>query len=138
MNITTAKIEPSNLIPTGQDDTTIESRMVGFAIVLQPSNNLTSKLSRFCSSVPGAARSYNHILYNSIIDRPIAVSIETRRESDNFEAGLFQLGTWTSAPFAHLAELLQAAAHSNTTLPVLQYHSAGSILLVQIHTGIFA
>lgn len=94
--------------------------MVDFAIVLQPSDKLMSKLPHLHATTPSAAaRSYNHSLYNPIIDRPIAVSIETKREADNFESGLFQLGIWTTAQLTRLSELLAAAGHGNTTLPVL-------------------
>lgn len=93
--------------------------MVDFAIVLQPNANLKSKLPYLCSSVPGAPRSYNHSIHSPILVRPIAVSIETKREADNYEPGLLQLGIWTSAHFARLSELLTTAGHGDTTLPVL-------------------
>ena len=63
--------------------------------------------------------SFNHTLHPPLLRRPIAVSIETKRQGENFHDALAQLGVWSAAHFARLTELLVAAGRAHFRPPML-------------------
>ncbi|KAG9512305.1 hypothetical protein KCV07_g9540, partial [Aureobasidium melanogenum] len=118
-NITTARIGPSSLIPRTQDNVQIRGKMVDFALVLEDSDALRAAATRLPVNADKGVFSFNHTTHSPLLRRPIAVSIETKRQGEHFQDALDQLGVWTSAHFARLTELLTAAGRSHVRPPML-------------------
>ncbi|THY39233.1 hypothetical protein D6C98_10080 [Aureobasidium pullulans] len=118
-NITTARIGPLSLIPRTQDNVHIRGKTVDFALVLEDSDVLRAAAARLPNNADKGVFSYNHTSYSPLLRRPIAVSIETKRQGEHFRDALAQLGVWTSAHFARLTELLTAAGRSHVRPPML-------------------
>lgn len=54
-----------------------------------------------------SSKSVNHVSYEGLRTRPIAVSIETKTESRTVEEAKVQLGVWLAAHVARIEELIQ-------------------------------
>jgi hypothetical protein len=93
--------------------------MVDFALVLEDSDALRAAAARLPINADKGVFSFNHTTHSSLLRRPIAVSIETKRQGEHFQDTLDQLGVWTSAHFARLTELLTAAGRSHVRPPML-------------------
>jgi hypothetical protein len=93
--------------------------MVDFALVLEDSDVLRAAATRLPNYADKGAFPYNHTSYSPLLRRPIAVSIETKRQGEHFQDALDQFGVWTSAHFARLTELLTAAGRSHVRPPML-------------------
>ncbi|KAG9985570.1 hypothetical protein KCU78_g20730, partial [Aureobasidium melanogenum] len=118
-NITTARIGPSSLVPQTQDNVQIKGKMVDFALVLEDSEPLGAAATRLRINADKGVFSFNHTTHSPLLRRPIAVSIETKRQGEHFQDALDQLGVWTSAHFARLTELLTTAGRSHVRPPML-------------------
>ncbi|THV91991.1 hypothetical protein D6D27_05160 [Aureobasidium pullulans] len=118
-NITTARIGPSSPIPRTQDNVQIRGKMVDFALVLEDSDALRAAAARLPINAGKGVFSFNHTTHSPQLRRPIAVSIETKRQGERFQDALDQLGVWTSAHFARLTELLTATGRSHVRPPML-------------------
>lgn len=84
--------------------------MVNFALVLEPSDVTKIAASHLPPNARQGGFSFNHTLHSPLLHRAIAVSIETKRQGENFQDALAQLGIWASAHFARLTELLHACS----------------------------
>ncbi|KAG9977272.1 hypothetical protein KCU90_g26439, partial [Aureobasidium melanogenum] len=87
-NITTARIGPSSLIPRTQDNVQIKGKMVDFALVLEDSDALRAAAARLPINADKGVFSFNHTTHSPLLRRPIAVSIETKRQGEHFQDAL--------------------------------------------------
>jgi hypothetical protein len=106
--VTTAKISDASLLPAIAAKTlTFQGKMVDFAMVIEPSEEL---LDRILEKLASEARIYsngsiNHAAADPIRFAPIAISMETKRAAVDEENANIQLATWVSAHFARLNQL---------------------------------
>ena len=105
----------------------LKGKIVDFAIVLQPSERLDEGFKNLEPLNGSNTASYNQPTDSNIIDRPLAISIETKTEGAGFDAGLLQLSMWTSAQYKRLELLAEARGKDadSFAMPVLP------LLLVQ-------
>jgi hypothetical protein len=92
--------------------------------VLEPSQ-ITSAAFRNLDGIPGAARtskSFNQTPLNTVANKPIAVSIETKSQSGFGDEATVQLAFWLSSQFKRIELLLGETAYvpkAERALPVL-------------------
>lgn len=77
----------------------MKNRKVDFAIVCKPNAAWTKKILEQSST------SLNHTDLEAIVERPIAVNIETKSHREGIEDAKRQLGIWVQAQFTHLRTL---------------------------------
>ena len=105
-DVSTARISDSSLLPAiASISKTMQSQMVDYAVVIRPSQ----EVERHIRSKLRANDSYsiNHTDADYIRFSPIALSIETKRAAIEEDKAHRQLGTWVSAHFARLRQLVQ-------------------------------
>ncbi|KAH9859269.1 hypothetical protein J1614_012183 [Plenodomus biglobosus] len=85
-------------LPTG--------KIVDYAIFLEPSHLARDAIAPL---VPISSASINHVGYEALRTRPIAVSIETKTESRTVEEAKVQLGVWLAGQVARMEDLIQQA-----------------------------
>lgn len=113
-NSTSARISPSSLIPPGQAGTALNSKMVDFAIHIEPSDRFRKAVHERAQLSP-TPMSVNHTLDESLRWRPIGVSIETKHTGRNWDDAMAQVGIWTAAQFTKLEELAKEADEISET-----------------------
>jgi hypothetical protein len=98
---TAARITPEYR-PTHSNNLTA-SKIVDYAIHLEPSGPARDII---LSLIGMSTDSINHVGYESLRTRPIAVSIETKTESRTVEEAKVQLGVWVAAQVARIEALV--------------------------------
>lgn len=93
--------------------------MVDWAVVLRPVGALGGALARARQQPDGDERFFNHSRYRSLIDKPIAISVETKPEGEDIQQAYLQLAVWASAHMNFLSQLLADTASSTSDLPHL-------------------
>ena len=96
--------------------------MVDFAIVLEPSKRLRQGFKNMDPVRESRDVSYNQTTDSTIVNRPLAVSIETKRGGGDIDQGLVQLSTWTAAQYRRLELLAEARgpkAARSIDMPIL-------------------
>lgn len=87
-------------------------KIVDYVIFLEPSclarEAITSLVSNFSVFM-------NHVSYEALRTRPIAISIETKTESRTVEEAKVQLGVWLAGQVASIEHLIQQTAVLGTT-----------------------
>ncbi|KAL9108747.1 MAG: hypothetical protein Q9227_006543 [Pyrenula ochraceoflavens] len=131
-NITTARIEPDLLLAPERSNEKSRSKLVDFAISLEPSQ-VTSTAFRNLDVIPYSSptpKSFNQTPMNTVANRPIALSIETRSQSGSGDEARVQLAVWSSAHFKRLELLLEESAqapkeqHILPVLPLLSFEGS--------------
>lgn len=90
---TPAKISPSSLIPLGQAGTALNSKMIDFAIHIEPSDRFETAIHER-AQLSAMPMSVNHTLYDPLRWRPIGVSIKTKHTGQNWDDAMAQVGIW--------------------------------------------
>ncbi|KEQ74334.1 hypothetical protein M436DRAFT_43478 [Aureobasidium namibiae CBS 147.97] len=93
--------------------------MVDWAVVLRPVGALGGALARARQQPDGDERFFNHSRYRSLIDKPFAISVETKPEGEDIRQAYIQLAVWTSTHMNFLSQLLGDTASSAKNLPHL-------------------
>lgn len=84
--------------------------MVDLAFVLRSTDALNAGFQNLDMPLDGTCPSFNHTRLNTVIGKPIAISIETKASSTAAsDEGLVQLSIWAKAHFAKLRELCRAS-----------------------------
>lgn len=102
---TAAQISPPSLIPSGQAGAALKSKMVDFAIHVEPSNRFREAVHKR-AQFSKVSMSVNHTLHEPLRWCPIGVSIETKHTGQNWDDAMVQVGVWTAAQFNKLEELI--------------------------------
>jgi hypothetical protein len=141
-DISTAKITDASLLPTvgprgGAASTTMQSKMVDYALIIDPNypsgghgrrssqSRNTSRLSkRIAATLRAEGKpSINATATEHVRFEPIAVSFETKRAAIDEDDAHVQLGMWAAAHFARLRQLVCArnggASVEEVRLPIL-------------------
>ncbi|CAI6342380.1 unnamed protein product [Periconia digitata] len=104
-SVTAARITPEYR-PTHSNNLTT-GKIIDYAIHLEPSSPTRDIIS---SLVGMSTDSINHVGYEGLRARPIAVSIETKTESRTVEEAKVQLGVWVAAQVARIEALVRQFA----------------------------
>ena len=113
-DVSTARIKDSSLLPAIKSKSKImQSRMVDYAMVMRPSEELRSHI-RYKLRQDGIY-SINHTDAEYVRFSPIALSVETKRAAIEEDKANSQLETWVSAHFEKLRRLIDG----DSDLPVL-------------------
>jgi hypothetical protein len=104
----------------------VGSKLVDWAVVLRPVGDLRGALRRARPQPDGGQLSLNHSRWRSLVNKPIAVSVETKSEGVDIQQAYVQLAVWATAHMNFLCQLLTGSAASfpadiatGTTLPHL-------------------
>ncbi|CAA9959554.1 hypothetical protein PTMSG1_02971 [Pyrenophora teres f. maculata] len=101
-SVTAARITPE-FRPTHSPGLTT-GKIVDYAMFLELSHSARDAILPL---VGMSSKSINHVSYEGLRTRPIAVSIETKTESRTVEEAKVQLGVWLAAQVARIEELIQ-------------------------------
>lgn len=82
-------------------------KIIDFAMFLEPARLAQNTITSLTTSM---SASINHVSYEGLRTRPIAVSIETKTESRTVEEAKVQLGVWLAGQVARIEELIQQIA----------------------------
>lgn len=101
------------------------SKKVDFVIHVNPNNETPPKhpspaaaaIERLVHQLPG--RVFNFTDFEPVQDRPIALSIETKKPTEGFDVAKLQLGVWQAAHWSFLKALvgLQQSYHDSKNAP---------------------
>ena len=105
--------------------------MVDFAIVLEPSPTTIAGFSENLDPLDpthGVA-SFNQTTDHIVSNRPLAVNIESKSHTGDFDKAFLQLSIWISAQYKRLSLLAETAGHKAKEmqlppLPLLIAHGA--------------
>ncbi|KAK3619213.1 hypothetical protein LTR56_024173 [Elasticomyces elasticus] len=106
-NITTAPLSTRFKPRFATSAQPLAGKLVDFDILLNCSTPLDEAFRAMPLHEGEHAKSFNQTLHMPVMRRPIAISIETKREGEGALEGLTQLGVWLSAQFLRLEELVQ-------------------------------
>lgn len=102
------------------------SKMIDFCLTIRPKWSKQEIIDAIRGQRPG--NSINHTDWASLRKHPIAISIETKRQGEQYDAALLQIATWHSA----LWRSLRWGRHEDATssLPTIEFLSG---LIIQGH-----
>lgn len=113
-DISTARVSDSSLLPgITSKAKKVQSKMVDYAMVIRPAQDLLYRIKDLLRETDGF--SINHTDARYVRFKPIGLSIETKRGGIEEDKANIQLGTWVSAHFAKLSQLIRG----NGNLPSL-------------------
>ncbi|KAH7302894.1 hypothetical protein B0I35DRAFT_447669 [Stachybotrys elegans] len=110
----------SNASPSRMNATRSVHKMVDFALILAPDEDLKALIETFTKSSPTAT--VNQTAYYPLKSRPAPVFIETKTSAGNIEAANVQLGVWIAAWHESLRSIMRlgGSAERIITLPIIQ------------------
>ncbi|KAK4906634.1 hypothetical protein LTR49_024247 [Elasticomyces elasticus] len=117
-NVTTARLNPRFKPVVELTQPPLPGKVVDFVFFLEPSN----VIEKAFGDLPWEANhghDFNHTLYGPIANRPIAISMETKREGEGQATGRAQLEIWVAAHFNRLQEMACEEAEELPFLPLL-------------------
>ncbi|KAL9124350.1 MAG: hypothetical protein Q9217_006311 [Psora testacea] len=122
-DVTTASISDKSLLPYFKA-IPLQSKLVDYAIILDPDSTLKDRIVARLSATQSSTKAtsgINAAAAEWIRFRPVAVSIETKRESNHDDTAVLQLGMWTISHFLNLQRLLgdRKALEDLPVLPIL-------------------
>ena len=106
--------------------------MVDFAYVLVPNDVTETGFQNLELPMDAPCESYNHTCQNTVLNKPIVISIETKAGTASADDSLPQLTIWAHAQFTKLEQLMRQAQSSSSdgqdspaaTLPHLLFATA--------------
>ncbi|KAK5109423.1 hypothetical protein LTR85_002687 [Meristemomyces frigidus] len=128
-NVTTARLNPRFKPMVDISQAPLPGKVVDFVFFLEPSN-VTEMEFGALPWEPNHGHDFNHILHGPIANRPIAISMETKREGEGQTTGRTQLDIWVTAQFNRLQELAGIDTAGLPTLPLLLTQGPAWFLLL--------
>ncbi|KAL1634259.1 hypothetical protein SLS58_010764 [Diplodia intermedia] len=107
MNCNSAQIEPRSLVPSLRASEKMRSKMVDFVLCLRPNPAEIDCMRRVVLESRSEALSINQTTHAPLIAAPIALSIETKRPGQDWDAAQLQLGVWVASQLNRLEQLVQ-------------------------------
>jgi len=105
-DISTARISDSSLLPGITSRVKkVQSKMVDYAMVIRPAEDLLDRIRDLLRNSDGFSINQTDARY--VRFRPIGLSIETNGGGIDEDKANTQLGTWVSAHFAKLSQLIR-------------------------------
>jgi len=117
-NVTTARLNPRFKPMVAVDQGPLPGKVVDFVFFLEPSDVTESFFGKLPRE-PHHGHDFNHTLHGPIANRPVAISMETKREGEGQIAGRAQLGIWVTAHLNRLQELGRGEEVELPALPLL-------------------
>ncbi|KAK3613961.1 hypothetical protein LTR56_027570 [Elasticomyces elasticus] len=117
-NVTTARLNPRFKPAIELTQPPLSGKVIDFVFFLEPS----VVIERAFGDLPwetNHGHDFNHTLYGPIANRPIAISMETKREGEGQATGRAQLEIWVAAHFNRLQEIICDGAEELPILPLL-------------------
>ncbi|KAK6388184.1 hypothetical protein LTR81_027220, partial [Elasticomyces elasticus] len=117
-NVTTARLNPRFKPAVELSQPPHSGKVIDFVFFLEPS----VVIERAFGDLPwetNHGHDFNHTLYGPIANRPIAISMETKREGEGQATGRAQLEIWVAAHFNRLQEISCDEAVEFPFLPLL-------------------
>ncbi|VUC32793.1 unnamed protein product [Clonostachys rosea] len=105
MNITTASITRPYATMTGN---TILDWKVDFCLCIKARERSRAHSALWRAAQASTQPSINHTDYTPLMDKPISLSIETKRTGEDWRAALEQISTWMAGHWKKLDELVNA------------------------------
>lgn len=108
---------------------------VDFCIVIDPAHSdVKGRVDRLRKTRSDQDYSINHCTQRQLASRPIAVSIETKREDTRLVEAELQIGTWHAAQWKHLSELV-VQAEERRQVDLLTHGDEGDVQPPQLGAG---
>jgi len=117
-NVTTARLNPRFKPVVELTHPPLPGKVIDFVFFLEPSNVIEKAFGDLPWET-NHGHDFNHTLYGPIANRPIAISMETKREGEGQTTGRAQLEIWVAAYFNRLQELAREEAEELPFLPLL-------------------
>lgn len=114
-NVTTAQLNPRFKPTLDVAQAPLPGKVVDFVFFLEPSD-VTRSHFKGLPWEPSHGHDFNHTLHGPIADRPIVISMETKREGEGRATARAQLHIWVASHFNRLREL---ANDNEAELPLL-------------------
>ena len=118
-NLTTAQLSTHLKPRLATSDRPAQGKLVDFAILLRRSPAIDQGYFDLPLEDGSNTKTLNHTVHAPCIMRPIAVSIETKREGEGGVEGRTQLSVWVAAHFTRLGELVRRRLDKHAPPPVL-------------------
>lgn len=134
---TTARIEPTSLIPLGQAGTAIKAKMVDFVIHVEPSDRFRKAVRARAQHHTTEMSVVNHTCHQPLWWSPIGVSIETKHTGQNWDEAMMQVGIWVAAQFNKLEQLATEANQMSTKDEVIRKLPWLPLIIIQGHEWMF-
>ncbi|KAI9883550.1 MAG: S-(hydroxymethyl)glutathione dehydrogenase [Watsoniomyces obsoletus] len=139
LNCTTACIQPASLIPPRHAGKPGESKMIDFAIYLDPDPLEVEAMRVMADRQPEHVEpTVNPTWYEPLVASPIAIPMETKRTGEGWAEAMVQSGVWMAAHLNKLRALVddmnddhETVQKALDTLPGLPF------LIVQGHDWVF-
>ena len=123
-DITVARISNKSLVPWNISTGALQSKMVDYAILINPSQKFAGDPSKFLHNhiieklrVEKAGASINQTASDWVRFKPIAVSVETKRGAVGEDETHVRLATWLTAQYSRLRQLMLDTTKDKTKLP---------------------
>ncbi|KAF4964067.1 hypothetical protein FSARC_7969 [Fusarium sarcochroum] len=112
-------------------------KMVDFALVLQPDEELQCLVDQFLSTQPMGYNTINQTKYEPLRSRPAPICIETKTVSGTLESANVQLGVWVAAWHERIRSIMMSKSISEKiiTVPVVQVIDDVWTVLFAVDTG---
>ncbi|KAJ4253974.1 hypothetical protein NW762_010375 [Fusarium torreyae] len=112
-------------------------KMVDFALVLQPDDELEHLIDRFLSSQSMGYNTINQTKYEPLRCRPAPICIETKTVSGTLESANVQLGVWVAAWHERIRNIMaiEGIYEKIITVPVIQVIDDVWTVLFAVDTG---
>lgn len=133
---TSARIQPTSLIPPGKAGTAINAKMVDFVIHVEPSDRFRDAV-RARAQLRTTQMSVNHTFHEPLCWCPIGVSIETKHTGRNWDEAMMQVGIWAAAQFTKLEQLATEANEMSGKDEVVRNLPFLPLIIIQGHDWIF-
>ncbi|KAK0966472.1 hypothetical protein LTR54_018316 [Friedmanniomyces endolithicus] len=117
--LTTAQLSTHLKPRFATSDRPAQGKLVDFAILLRRSPAIDQGYFDLPLEDGSNTNTLNHTVHAPCIMRPIAVSIETKREGEGGVEGRTQLSVWVAAHFTRLEELVRQRLDKHAPPPVL-------------------
>ena len=139
-DITVARISNKSLVPWNIATGAMQSKMVDYAILINPSQKFTGNPSKFLhnhiieklrTEKDSASISINQTESEWVRFKPIAVNIETKRGAVGEDEAHVQLATWLTAQYSRLRQLMPDKAKTKLPgFPVLSVQGQRWLLMI--------
>ena len=139
-DITVARISNKSLVPWNIATGAMQSKMVDYAILINPSQKFTGNPSKFLhnhiieklrTEKASASISINQTDSEWVRFKPIAVNVETKRGAVGEDEAHVQLATWLTAQYSRLRQLMPDKAKTKLpSFPVLSVQGQRWLLMI--------
>ena len=137
-DITVARISNKSLVPWNIATGAMQSKMVDYAIVINPSQEFTGDPSKNLHNhiieklrFEKAGASINQTAAEWVRFRPIGVNVETKKGAVGEDEAHVQLGTWLTAQYSRLRQLMPGKVKTKLpSFPVLSVQGQRWLLMI--------